>query len=329
MSQASGSAAQFGTHSKEIASVLGISVEQLHAETAPAAVEEMIGLLRAYVGISDLQGRRRVLSTVRQEVKRSVPAPLEGNEEGHAGDHAGRAVFGPLISKLRHGADLKEADCDRLARLAGIRRIGARQQIVLQGDRPENVYVVLDGFACRYKVLRQGKSQIMALLVPGDFTDLHGAVLGTMDHGIMAVSACTVAELPRTAILELVENHPRICHAFHWATLVDGAILREWLVNMALREAPQQIAHLFCELLVRLRAAGVGDANSYPFPLTQQELAEVLGLTSVHVNRTLQYLRDDGLIVLRRRRLIIPDVDRLKAYCDFNPDYLHLSRRIE
>jgi len=307
--------------------MLGISVETLGTEVAPAATEEMINLLRAYVGISDKQGRQRVLRAIDQEVKRN--ASVDEFEEGRLADYAEASPFSPLIKKLRYGADLKEADCDRLARLVGIRRIGARQQIVLQGDRPENVYVVLDGFACRYKVLRQGKSQIMALLVPGDFTDLHGAVLGTMDHGIMAVSACTVAELPRTAILELIENHPRICHTFHWATLVDGAILREWLVNMALREAPQRIAHLFCEMLVRLRVAGVGDANSYPFPLTQQELAEVLGLTSVHVNRTLQHLRDEGLIVLSKRRLIIPDVDRLKAYCDFNPDYLHLSRRIE
>ncbi|MCJ2023614.1 Crp/Fnr family transcriptional regulator [Methylobacterium sp. J-067] len=304
--------------------MLGIPVENIKAEPASAAMEEMINLLRAYVGISDAQGRQRVLRTIDQEVKRNALA--DQIDEGSLADHSEASPFSPLINKLRYGADLKEVDCDRLVKLAGVRRIEARRQILLQGDRPESVYIVLDGFACRYKVLRQGKCQIMALLVPGDFSDLHGAILDTMDHGIMALSPCTVAELPRSSILELVESHPRLCHAFRWATLVDGAILREWLVNMALREAPQQMAHLFCELFVRLHAVGVGDANSYPLPLTQKDLAEMLGLTSVHVNRTLQLLRDSGLIVLRKRRLLIPDVARLKAYCDFNPDYLHFSR---
>jgi len=304
--------------------MLGSSIKNFEAETNSATMEEVINLLRDYVGISDEQSLQRVLRTINQEVKRNA-----SDDEGRLADHTEASLFYPFIKKLRYGADLKEADCDRLARLAGIQRIGAHQQIVLHGARPESIYVVLDGFACRYKVLRQGKCQIMALLVPGDFTDLHGPILDTMDHGIMALSPCTVAKVPRTTILELIENHPRICHAFHWATLVDGAILREWLVNMALREAPQRIAHLFCELLVRLRVVGVGDVNSYPLPLTQQELAEVLGLTSIHINRTLQYLREDGMIVLSKRRLIIPDVDRLKAYCDFNSDYLHLKKRIE
>lgn len=108
--------------------------------------------------------------------------------------------------------------------------------------------------------------------------------------------------------------------------MVDEAILREWLVNMGQREAPQQLTHLFCELLVRLQVAGIGAADGYQFPLTQEDLADVLGITTVHVNRTLQALREEGLIVLRRHRLDIPDVERLKAYCDFDPDYLHLKR---
>jgi CRP-like cAMP-binding protein len=238
-------------------------------------------------------------------------------------------MFSPLIRKLGHGVDLTEADRDRLAYLGRTRQIDARQEIIAQGDRPEDVHLVLSGFACRDKVLRNGKRQILALLVPGDFCDLHVAILDVMDHGITALSPCTVAELPRATILNLTENHPRITRALWWTTLVDEAILREWLVNMGQREAHQQLAHLFCELLVRLQAAGIGDADGYPFPLRQGDLAEVLGLTSVHVNRTLQSLRDENLIVLRGRRLEIPDVERLKAYCDFDPAYLHLVKRVE
>ncbi len=238
-------------------------------------------------------------------------------------------MFRPLLQRLRYGADLTEADYGRLSELARTRQVGARQQIIQQGDRPEDVHLVLDGFACRYKVLPNGSRQIIALLVPGDFSDLHVAILGKMDHSIATLSPCTVADIPRATILDLIGNHPRIARALRWATLADVAILREWLVNMGQREAHHQLAHLFCELLIRLQAAGVGDTNGYSLPLTQEDMADVLGLTSVHVNRTLQLLREEGLIVLRRRRLDIPDVERLMLYCDFNPDYLHLVKRVE
>lgn len=238
-------------------------------------------------------------------------------------------MFSPLISKLSHGSDLTAVDHQRLAKLARTRLVGAHQKLIERGDRPQDVHLVLSGFACRYKVLRNGKRQIVALLAPGDFCDLHVAVLGAMDHSIATLSPCLVADLPRDTILDLTEHHPRIARALCWTTLVDEAILREWLVNMGQREADQQIAHLFCELLVRLQVAGVADANGYPFPLTQEDLAETLGLTSVHVNRTLRAMREAGLIVLQKRQLYIPDVERLKAFCDFDPDYLHLVKRGE
>lgn len=187
--------------------------------------------------------------------------------------------------------------------------------------------LVLSGFACRYKILRDGKRQIVALLLPGDFCDLHVAILGAMDHGIATFSPCTIADLSRAKVLDLTEQYPRIGRALWGATLVDEAVLREWLVNIGRREGVQRMAHLFCELLMRFQAVGLADGDSYPFPLTQTDLADVLGLTSVHVNRMLQVLRQAGLIVLQKQRLAIPDVDRLKAFCDFNPDYLHLVKR--
>lgn len=234
----------------------------------------------------------------------------------------------PLIRKLQRADGLTGADFDRLRQICRtMRAIDARKEIIQQGDRPENVHLVIDGFACRYKVLANGKRQIMAVLVPGDFCDLHVAILGKMDHGIATLTPCTMVEIPRATILELTENHPRIARTLWWATLVDEAVLREWLVNMGQREAVQRLAHLFCELLLRLQVAGRADENGCPMPIRQGDLADMMGLTDVHVNRTLQALRDENLIVLHSRRLGVPDVERLRAFCGFDPDYLHLIPR--
>lgn len=234
----------------------------------------------------------------------------------------------PLIAKLEHGVDLTDADRAVLNDLVRqIRTVGARQTIISEGERPEFVYLVLDGFACRYKTLKDGSRQNMAYLVPGDFCDLHIAILDAMDHTIATLSPCTVVDIPRHAILDITDRYPRIARALWWCTLVDEGTLREWLLNIAQREADQRLAHLFCELLVRLQAVGLADANSYALPITQDELADTLGITSVHTNRTLQTLREADLITLRSKRLTIHDVARLRDYCDFDPRYLHLTMR--
>lgn len=235
----------------------------------------------------------------------------------------------PLIRKLRHGANLTDEDCAKLADAsARTRRVDKRQDIIQEGDRPEYVQLVLEGFACRYKLLRDGSRQIMALLVPGDFCDIHVAILGEMDHSIATLSACILVEIPRDVVLDLTQNHPRIAHALLWATLVDEAVLREWLVNMNQRDADHRMAHLFCELLVRLQSVGLADEAGFDLPITQQELGDLLGMSNVHVNRTLQTLREAGLIEFRSKRLTIPSVERLNAYAEFKPNYLHLTKRV-
>jgi CRP-like cAMP-binding protein len=205
-----------------------------------------------------------------------------------------------------------------------VRQVGARQDLIQEGDKPENVLLILDGFACRYKVLPDGQRQIMALLVPGDFCDLNVFILDEMDHAIGTISTCQVVDIPRQAIDETATHHASIARAFWWCSLVDGAVLREWLVNIGGRLPAPRIAHLFCELLMRLEAVGRVTDNSYAFPLTQTEIAETMGLSDVHVNRTLGDLRALGLIHLKQRVLTILDVERLKAFCDFTPNYLHL-----
>ena len=234
----------------------------------------------------------------------------------------------PLISKLARGADLNPEDRARLEQVVRhTRRVGPREDLIHEGQAPGNVHLVLEGFACRYKVLSNGRRQIMAFLIPGDFCDFHIAILGAMDHGIATLTPCTMVAIPVDTIDELTTHYPRITRALWWSTLVDEAILREWLVNMGQRPANRQAAHTLCELLVRLQAVGRATHDSFEFPMTQEEFGDALGLSVVHVNRTLQSLREDGLIVLKGGTLTVPDVDRLKEFAGFNPNYLHLTTR--
>lgn len=232
-----------------------------------------------------------------------------------------------LVLKLQHGVALTKADREALdLSCARAQRERHRVDIIREGDEPDAVHLVLDGLACRYKTLSSGQRSIIAYLVPGDFCNHHGDVLGTMDHSIATLTACTIVQISYKTIEYLTAN-PRIARALWWATLVDESISREWLVNIGRRPAGQQLAHLFCELLVRLKTVGRAQHDSYRMPMTQDELGDSLGISTVHVNRVLQQLRQDELITLQDRMLQIPDVKRLAAFADFNPNYLHLKNR--
>ncbi|WP_336491980.1 Crp/Fnr family transcriptional regulator [Methylobacterium nigriterrae] len=234
----------------------------------------------------------------------------------------------PLITKLEHGTSLTEADRVLLSGItAQSRVIGPHCDLIREGERPENVFLITAGLACRYKVLSNGSRQILALLLSGDLCDLNVALLGAMDHSIGTLSPCLVAEVSRATVAELSTNHPRILQGLLWSTLVDLATCREWLLSLGQRPADQRIAHLFCELLLRLQLVGCADGNSFDLPLTQGELGDVLGISNVHVNRVLQDLRKRNLIVFRGGRLEILDVEALQLACDFNPNYRHLTPR--
>ena len=230
----------------------------------------------------------------------------------------------PLILKLERGASLSASERLALQELVSPSRLveGGRD-LITQGQRPSSVRLVMEGFACRYKMLPDGRRQIMALLLPGDFCDLNVAMLQEMDHSIGTLTPCRIVEIPADAIGNLIAKHDGVRLACAWATLVDEAILREWLVSMGQRSADRQMTHLFCELLVRLQTVGLATDTAFAFPLTQEELGSVLGLSGVHVNRTLQGLREQGLIVLKSGRLVIPDVAKLQSFAGFNPIYLH------
>ncbi len=167
----------------------------------------------------------------------------------------------------------------------------------------------------------------MAYLVPGDFCDLDVALLQRMDHTLATLSPCQVVRIDLDTISDLTKHHPSIAHALRLATLVDEATLREWLLNIGRRSAPERIAHLFCELLLRLEAVGRVSADSYDLPIRQDDLADTTGLSTVHVNRTLQHLRREGLIEFDGRRVKVVDLSRLKELSDFKSNYLHLGEQ--
>ena len=232
-----------------------------------------------------------------------------------------------LIRRLEQFAKLSVDDKDvlRVAAAQRVRRVAPREDIVHEGDKPRGVSVFLDGWACRYKTLEDGRRQIIAYFVPGDMGDLYNFVLREMDHSIAALTPLTVAEFSRETLDEMTARSPRIGQALWWETLVFASIQREWTVNLGLRTALERISHLLCELFFRLRAVGLADNDTCELPVTQVDLGETVGLSSVHVNRTLQELRASGLITLRDRTLIIHDLDALQTIALFNPSYLHLG----
>ena len=232
----------------------------------------------------------------------------------------------PLLRKLSNFTKLSDEECAAVRECTqDIHQFAAREDVISQGDRTGGVKLLLEGFACRYKVLEDGRRQIVAYFVPGDLCDLRVFILKRMDHSIGAIVASKVAEIAPDDVLKLTHNYPTLTRALWWSTLVEEAIAREWIVNVGQRNALERMAHLFCELLYRFRAVGLNEGNSCTLPLTQVELAETLGLSSVHVNRTLQELRRQKLITLENSTLTIQDLDALKEVSFFNPDYLHLD----
>lgn len=232
-----------------------------------------------------------------------------------------------LLARLETFVDLSEDEKTLLAALhRDIRTFRPRDHIIREGDRPEEVHLIIEGWAARYKLLPDGSRQIVAFLLPGDFCDLHVAVLGHMDHSIVAITRCRVAFVPNTKMNELTSDHNGLTKALWWSTLVDEAVLRSWIVN-GRRNALQKIAHLLCELHVRLKQIGLVTEGRFDLPVTQEEIADATGLTAVHTNRTLQRLRREGLIELRSQILTVLDVAALGEAAGFNPAYLHIKRR--
>ena len=234
-------------------------------------------------------------------------------------------MIDPLIRKLERYGALSDDERRMLEKAPSrIDHYGPREEIVSEGDTPTQSCLMVEGFACRYRLLPDGARQVLSLHVPGDFCDLHSFLLKRMDHGIAAVSTCRIAKVPHDKIHQITESFPRLTRALWWDVAIDGAVFREWMVSMGRRSAYQQTAHLLCELLLRLKSVGLADDDSYELPPTQADLGDALGISTVHVNRVLQELRSEGLITLKEKHLTILDVEKLKQAAGFTPGYLHL-----
>lgn len=225
---------------------------------------------------------------------------------------------------MRHRLGAAEEQAIRSV-IGPARDVPARQTFIEAGTRLDHSTLILDGIAARHKDLRNGQRQITALHVPGDFADLHGFTLKRLDHALIALTACQVASVAHARIAALVEQFPRIGRLYWFSTNLDASMHREWVLSMGVRDALARIAHLFCELQVRLELVGLADASGYALGLSQIELAECCGLTSVHVNRSLRRLREMGAVTFRAGRVEITDPAALGAIAEFDPDYLYLD----
>lgn len=201
----------------------------------------------------------------------------------------------------------------------------AGAEIVADGSRPSTSLVLTEGIVGRSKILSDGTRQISALHLPGDFLDLHGFLLKQMAHSVIALSDCVISAVDHTALRAVTESAPHLTRMLWLLTLIDGSIHREWIVTMGRLSAVAQVAHLICEMYVRLEVVGRTRGNAFTFPLAQTVLADVLGLSTVHVNRSIQTLRKAGALDWQGSRIEITNWERLSATAEFDPTYLCLN----
>ena len=233
-----------------------------------------------------------------------------------------------FVTKLENFTRLSASDRAAAESLGRERltRHGPRSDVVREGEPPRVVRLIVDGWASRYKQLEDGRRQIVALFLPGDVCDLNVFILREMDHSIAALTPLTVANISRGAFEKATASQPRLLQALWWESLVNVATQREWAVNLGSRTAYERILHLLCEVFLRSRAAGLATGDTCPCPITQATIADITGLSAVHVSRTFNVVRDEGLVELQGRVLRVPDLDALMAASLFNPNYLHLDR---
>ena len=233
-----------------------------------------------------------------------------------------------FVEKLRGYAPISPTDetlledaCHRT------RKFPPNYDLILEGDVPGPVFVILAGWACRYKILPGGSRQIISFLMPGDFCDMHVAVLAEMDHSIATLTEAQVATIPRDQMEELVEVRPSLAKAFWWTQLVDEGVLRATIVSMGRRTSLERVAHLLCELCFRMRNIGIATETSVVMPFTQIVLADAVGMTPVHVNRLVRKLRSLGALDIGVGTLIIADIRLLAQIAGFDDNYLHRRLR--
>ena len=215
-----------------------------------------------------------------------------------------------------------------LALNGSVKTLVRGEDLVREGDTPAECTVVLSGLLCRHTHLRNGGRQIMSFHIPGDMPDLHSLFIKRMDHNLGAVAATRIMTIPHEVMRKALRAHPRLNDLLWRETLIDAAIFRQWMVRIGRRDAVKRLAHLLCEIMTRMQAVGLGEADVCNLPMTQTDLGDALGLSNVHVNRSLQELRKRGLVDFQRSSLRIASSEGLKELADFDPLYLHLKGHI-
>jgi CRP-like cAMP-binding protein len=234
-------------------------------------------------------------------------------------------MMNPLIRKLEQFEPLSAAMRAALEAIpTRLREYRRGEQIVQAGDRPEESCVLLVGCVFRYKMTPTGGRQIVSLQVPGDFVDLHSFVLKPIDHSVAPAVPSTIARVPHDSIERLLRDFPTLSRNLMWDLALDAAIAREWMVAMGQRPAAERIAHLICELYLRLQRVNLVRDHSFEFALTQQDIGDLCGISAVHVNRSLQALRADNLLAMDTRRVTVVSLERLLDFANFDSAYLHL-----
>ena len=232
-----------------------------------------------------------------------------------------------VLRKLESIITLSDVERAALMRLpldvVGIR---ADQDVVREGDRPRRCFALLEGYGCSFKMTGEGKRQILAFHIAGDMPDLSSLHLEVLDNSVGTITPCKVAFIEHEHLRKLYRAHPRIADALWRETLTDASVFREWVTNVGRRQAYARLAHILCEFVVRMRAVGLTEDHTCALPMTQTEFADAMGMTTVHVNRSLQKLRGDGLITLKGASLTVLDWEGLTAAGDFDPTYLHLKQ---
>lgn len=233
-----------------------------------------------------------------------------------------------LVRRLDGLVCLSAEEKDRLAGLVppASRSVDARRDFAREGDVPKHASLICEGWACRHKTMPDGRRQIVALLIPGDLCDVNLQLIRERDHSLGAITNVRVAEIPFATLESIKATGPNVSRALDVGELAVAATAHEWVLNLGQRSAYERIAHLMVEMVTRLSQVGLARPDGIDWPLTQADLADTVGLTPVHVNRTLQQLRRDGVISLSNKRLVIPDLGRLRRAAMFNDNYLHFER---
>ncbi len=236
-------------------------------------------------------------------------------------------TLAPLVRRLSLHVPLSQEDQAAVLALPHmVRNLELGQYVVREGDLPTHCCLVVSGFAIRHKIAGNGGRQIVNIHLSGDMVDLQNSLLATADHNVQALSRMSAAFIPREAIVELAFSRPAVGKALWLETLVEGSISRQWITNIGRRDAQTRVAHLLCEFAYRLDAVGIGPECNYELPMTQEQLADAIGLTPVHVNRTLKALDAAGLTKRSKRSVVIEDLQKLAEFGDFRSTYLHIPQ---